>query len=162
MFVTTATVGDNMRKLPSLSSASATSSLPWPSRALVPSARSLPPITTVGSSPARASTSAMNEAASSIAATSEVVVVLPCVPATAMPNFMRISSASISARAITGMRSSRARATSGFAILTAEEMTTTSMPAPTLPGSWPMATAAPKRVKRRVVSDSARSEPLTT
>ncbi len=104
MLVTTATVGESIRKLPSLSSASATRSFPWPSRALVPSARSLPPITTVGSRPARASTSAMKD----------VVVVLPCVPATAMPNFMRISSASISARGITGMRSSRARTTSGF------------------------------------------------
>ncbi len=36
-------------------------------------------------------------------ATMQVVVVLPCVPATAMPYFMRISSASISARGITGI-----------------------------------------------------------
>ena len=37
-----------------------------------------------------------------------VVVVLPCVPATAMPRRKRISSASISARGTTGMRA-RAR-----------------------------------------------------
>ncbi len=52
-----------------------------------------------------------------LAATSDVVVVLPCVPATAMPYFMRISSASISARGMTGMRSARARTTSGFEML---------------------------------------------
>ena len=40
---------------------------------------------------------------------SDVVVVLPCAPATAIPYFMRISSASISARGITGMLASRAR-----------------------------------------------------
>ena len=53
-----------------------------------------PPITAVGSSPARSSTSA----------TIEVVLVLPCAPATAIPNRSRINSASISARAITGIR----------------------------------------------------------
>ena len=53
---------------------------------------SFPPITTVGSS----------SPASSTAATSEVVEVLPWAPATAMLYFRRISSASISARGITG------------------------------------------------------------
>jgi hypothetical protein len=51
-------------------------------------------MTKVGSSPASAST----------LATSEVVVVLPCVPAMAMPCFRRISSASITARGTTGTR----------------------------------------------------------
>ena len=55
-------------------------------------------MTTVGSSPAARST----------VATSDVVVVLPCEPATAMPYFMRISSASISARGMTGMPRARA------------------------------------------------------
>jgi hypothetical protein len=41
-------------------------------------------------------------------ATRLVVVVLPCVPATAMPCLSRISSASISARGTTGMRRARA------------------------------------------------------
>ena len=54
----------------------------------------MPPLITVGSSPA----------ASSSVATSEVVVVLPWVPATATQLFSRISSASISARRTTGMR----------------------------------------------------------
>ena len=51
-------------------------------------------MTKVGSSPPSAST----------LATRLVVVVLPCVPAIAMPCFRRISSASISARGTTGMR----------------------------------------------------------
>ena len=50
-------------------------------------------MTTVGSRPPAAST----------AATIDVVVVLPCMPAMAMPYFRRISSASISARGMTGM-----------------------------------------------------------
>ena len=41
-------------------------------------------------------------------------MVLPCVPATAMPVFPRISSPSISARRMTGMRSRLASTTSGF------------------------------------------------
>ena len=61
-------------------------------------------MTKVGSSPPSASTRAMRL----------VVVVLPCVPATAMPCFRRISSASISARGTTGMPRSRAATTSGL------------------------------------------------
>src|SRR5580698_9094341 len=57
----------------------------------------MPPLITVGSRPA----------ASSRVATSEVVVVLPCVPATATHCLRRISSASISARRTTGMRRAR-------------------------------------------------------
>ena len=52
----------------------------------------MPPLMTVGSSPP----------ASSIAAIIDVVVVLPCVPATAIVFCMRISSASISARLTIG------------------------------------------------------------
>jgi|GEM_PF-4804348 len=58
--------------------------------------------------------------------TSDVVVVFPCAPATATEYFIRISSASISARWMTGMKSSRAFFTSGLSDLTAEETTTTS------------------------------------
>ena len=54
----------------------------------------IPPLITVGSTPP----------ASSSAAIIEVVVVLPCVPATATVDLSRISSASISARRTTGMR----------------------------------------------------------
>ena len=64
-----------------------------PRRALASADSSRPPMTNVGSSPPSASTRAIRL----------VVVVLPCVPATAMPCFRRISSASISARGTTGM-----------------------------------------------------------
>ena len=93
MFVITAIDGHSIRNDRSLSSASATMYSPRPSRALLPKALSRPPITAVGSSPARSSTSAIID----------VVVVLPCEPATAIENRSRISSASISARGITGM-----------------------------------------------------------
>jgi hypothetical protein len=56
----------------------------------------MPPLITVGSMPP----------ASSRAATIEVVVVLPWVPATATLSLRRINSASISARRTTGMRRS--------------------------------------------------------
>ena len=59
------------------------------------------------------------------AAVIEVVVVFPWLPATAMPYFMRISSASISALGITGISRRRASSTSGFEYLTAVEITTT-------------------------------------
>src|SRR5438876_164878 len=73
MLVTTATMGERRRNVPSLSSASATRNSPCPRRAFVPSARSLPPTTMVGSRPASRRT----------AATSEVVVVFPWDPAPA-------------------------------------------------------------------------------
>ena len=75
MFVITAIDGDSFRNERSLSSASTTMYSPRPSRALLPNALSRPPMTAVGSSPARSSTSA----------TIEVVVVLPWAPAIAMP-----------------------------------------------------------------------------
>ena len=116
MLVITAMVGQSMRNDRSLSSASATMYSPRPSRALLPNALSRPPITAVGSTPARSSTSAIIE----------VVVVLPCEPATAIENRSRISSASISARGITGMPRRAASTISGFDARTADENTTTS------------------------------------
>ncbi len=90
------------------------------------------------------------------------MVVLPWVPAIAMPCFMRISSASISARGITGILSSRARTTSGFAKATAEEMTSTSIPSSTwLASCAPAKMVAPSSARRRVVSFSWTSEPDT-
>src|SRR5579883_632586 len=64
----------------------------------------MPPLMTVGSKPP----------ASSSAATMEVVVVLPWVPAMATQLFSRISSASISARRTTGSRRARATTSSGL------------------------------------------------
>ena len=118
MLVTTAMMGDRFRKEASDSSASATMYSPLPRRALAPALFRRPPMTKVGSRPASCST----------LATRLVVVVLPCVPAMAMPLRRRISSASIMARGTTGMRFSRAAMTSGLSALTAVEVTTTSTP----------------------------------
>ncbi len=81
-------------------------------------------MTKVGSSPPSAST----------LATRLVVVVLPCVPAMAMPCFRRISSASIIARGTTGILRSRAASTSGLSACTAVDVTTASAPI-TLPAA---------------------------
>ncbi len=99
-----------------------------------------PPMTKVGSTPASAST----------LATSEVVVVLPCVPAMAMPRFRRISSASMAARGTTGTRAARAAITSGLPPVTAVEVTTAPAPAMCL-ASWPTKTRMPSRPRRRSV-----------
>ena len=55
----------------------------------------------------------------------DVVVVLPCVPATAMLYFRRASSASISARRMTGILRRSASRISGLSSRTAEDVTTT-------------------------------------
>ncbi len=110
----------------------------------------MPPLITVGSSPA----------ASRTAATRLVVVVLPCVPPTAMDHFSRISSASISARRTTGMKRARAAATSGLSRLTALE-TTTTRALSRLAGSWPIATGIPAWRRRRTLALSAISLPCT-
>ena len=107
-------------------------------------------MTMVGSNPPSASNQA----------SMEVVVVLPCEPATRMPCFMRISSASISARGMTGMPFSRAALTSGLLGATALETTTTSA-SPRLAASWPRYTRPPSFSRRRVDSERTRSEPVT-
>ena len=88
-----------------------------------------------------------------------MVVVLPCVPAIAMPCLSFISSASISARGTTGMRRARAASTSGLSPLTAVEVTMQSAPW-MWAASWPIATVAPSDTRRRVAAFSATSEPL--
>ncbi len=151
MLVTTAMAGESLRKLPSDSSASTTISSPLPSLAFEPRELSLPPTTVVGSRPPAAST----------VATMEVVVVLPWLPAMATPYLRRISSASISARGMTGVLRALATTTSGLSRFTAEEMTTTSQ-APTFSARCgPVTTLAPRPSRRRVVSESFRSLPLT-
>jgi len=122
-----------------------------PSRALLPKALSRPPITAVGSSPARSRTSA----------TIDVVVVFPCEPATAMPYRSRISSASISARGITGTWIAPAAATSGLSAPIADDTTTTSAD-PTLAAAWPVATRMPSVSSRSVTLDRFTSDPLTS
>ena len=150
ILVTTASTGCRYRNEASDSSASTTMNSPAPSRALEPAASSRPPITKVGSSPPSAST----------LATRLVVVVLPCVPATAMPCRSRISSASISARGTTGIFFARAATTSGLSSLTALDTTTASAPA-MCSSAWPRWILAPSCRSRRVAGVSARSEPLT-
>ena len=132
------------------SSASTTMNSPAPSRALDAALTRRPPITKVGSRPPSAST----------LATRLVVVVLPCVPAIAMPCFRRISSASISARGTTGMRFACAAATSTLCGGTAVETTTASASA-TLSALCPSVTFAPSVASRSVAAFAARSEPLT-
>ena len=155
MVVTTAITGASSRNERSLSSASTTMYSPWPTRALAPAWFTRPPTTNVGSRPAAART----------AATIEVVVVFPCAPATAMPNFRRISSASISARGITGIFSRCASTTSTLSCGTAEEITTTCAPctlfgADGLRKSWRPSCAAarlPGRVSNRSPKQRSRS-----
>src|SRR6476469_866510 len=61
MLVTSAIAGDSLRNERSLSSASTTMYSPFPSLALLPNALSRPPITAVGSMPARSILSATIE-----------------------------------------------------------------------------------------------------
>ena len=119
-----------------------------PSLAFAPALLRRPPITKVGSSPASANT----------LATRLVVVVLPCVPAMATPCFMRISSASMTARGTMGMWRSRAASTSGLSALTAVEVTTASA-SWTLSAECPTCVAMPKAARRRSVALSDKSEP---
>ena len=72
-----------------------------------------------------------------------VVVVLPWEPAMAMPYFMRISSASISPRGITGILAAWAAITSGLSPFTAVEITTTWASSMRL-ASWPMWIGTPR------------------
>ena len=101
-------------------------------------------------------------ASASTLATRLVVVVLPCVPATAMPCFRRISSASIIARGTTGILRARAAATSGLSSFTALEITTASALATLLRGMAHDAPSRPGVFRRCVAALSSRSEPLTS
>ena len=94
---------------------------------------SFPPITTVGSMPPAAST----------VATIEVVVVLPWAPAMATPYLSRMSSASISARGMTGTCFSRAAITSTLSFFTADEITTT-CGVVMFSARWPMKISPPR------------------
>ena len=149
-FVTTDKIGDNLKNERSLSSASATRYWLCPSRAFDPIASTRPPTTTVGSKPPAVSTDA----------TIDVVVVFPCIPAIAMPYFSRISSASISARWITGIFRARASVTSGLFSWTAE-LTTTTLAPTTFAAACPSNTVAPSVASRSVTADRRRSDPLT-
>ncbi len=110
----------------------------------------MPPLITVGSSPPF----------SSSVATSEVVVVLPWVPAIATQLFSRISSASISARRTTGSRFSRAATSSGLSRLIAVETTTTSA-SPRFSALCPTNVVMPFSARRLTLAPSDASEPCT-
>ena len=103
---------------------------------------------TSGSRPPSASTDAMRL----------VVVVLPCVPAMAMPCFSRISSASISARGTTGRRARAPRRLRDCRRRPRSRRRPRRRLA-TFAASWPIATVAPSCARRRVAALSARSEP---
>ncbi|MGB5995223.1 MAG: hypothetical protein WBG20_07390 [Candidatus Deferrimicrobiaceae bacterium] len=94
-------------------------------------------------------------------ATIEVVVVLPCVPAIAMPYFIRMSSASISARGMTGIFLRCASITSSLSGRMAEETTTTETSSGMLAGPCPDRICAPRLPSRSVMSVSLWSDPVT-
>ena len=94
--------------------------------ALAPALVRRPPMTKVGSRPPCASTDA----------TRLVVVVLPWVPAMAMPRFRRINSPSITARGTSGILRARAATTSGLSCGTAVDVTTASA-SPMFSAAWP-------------------------
>ena len=117
MLVTTATSRGSSRNERSDSSASTTIHSPSPQAALVPSERSSPPIRNAGSRPQ----------ASSTWATMPQVVVLPCVPATAIAFLSDATWPSSVPRWITSRPASRAAASSGLSSGMAVE-TTSSAP----------------------------------
>ena len=136
-FVTTAMSRPSARNERSDSSASITAHSPAPHAALVPAARSSPPIRNAGSRPDSSSASAAIEA----------LVVLPCVPPTAIVRFIRDSSPSRSPRWRTVAPASRAAASSGLSSGIAVE-TTTSAPSGRLAASWPMTGSMPASLSR--------------
>ena len=105
-------------------------------------------MTNVGSRPPSASTDAMRL----------VVVVLPCVPATAMPCFRRISSASISARGTTGI-AALARGDDFRIVRRDRRRHDDGVGAGDVRRACPIATATPSRARRVVTALAARSEP---
>ena len=114
-----AAAGANMRNEPSLSSASATNSSPLPSSAPRPVSARTPPITYDGSAPSSRST----------VVSMEVVVVLPCVPATATVRLPSMTEASAAARCSTRSPCCRAAASSGLSGRIAVDTTRVSAPA---------------------------------
>ncbi len=79
------------------------------------------------------------------------VVVLPCVPATAMPRRSSMTRASISARRSTGRPAARAARSSGLASPIADDVTT-SAASPRLAASWPTVTATPASLEQARVA----------
>ena len=116
MFVISACAGSYWRKAFTYSSASTTANGPSPSRAFPSSSGTSPPTSTSGS----------RSPLATISARMAVVVVLPCVPATASRLRPALSLLTISARVSTGTRRSRAAASSGLSSCAAAVATTSS------------------------------------
>src|SRR5438309_6455106 len=150
MLVTIAISGSSERNARSYSSASITMRSPRPAYAFVPRSRRTAPQMSDGSRPP----------ARSAVHASAVVVLFPCVPATARTRLPRASSRHASSRFHTGMPAARAAATSGFASPYALDRTTTSAPA-TLLASNAVATVAPSAARACARGHEPRSEPLT-
>ena len=123
---------------------------PVPSLAFAPAEVNLPPITKVGS----------NLPCAKIDATRLVVVVLPCVPAIAIPCLRRMSSPNITARCMTGTWAALAAKISGLSPVTAVEITTASA-LPIWLALCPINISAPNAFNRCVDELSDKSEPLT-
>ncbi len=147
--MSTATLGASFSSERSDSSASTTSHSPAPQPALDPVDRTSPPTRYAGSSPQpRSAWTTMLD-----------VVVLPCVPVTAIVGRSRVISPSRSARCSSRSPRSRAATRSGFSGGIALE-TTTSAPSGTFAASCPSLTLIP--ASRRYGESAARSEPLTS
>ena len=132
MLVTTATSRRSARNERSDSSASITAQSPPPQAALVAAERSSPPIRKAGSRPHSRSACAAIEA----------VVVLPCVPLTAIVRLSADSSPSSSPRWSTRAPAARPATSSGLSGGIAVD-STSSAPAGTLAASWPIAGSMP-------------------
>src|SRR5881296_1978724 len=91
---------------------------------------------------------------------SAVVVLFPCVPATARTRLPRPSSRHASSRFHTGVPAARAAAISGLLSPYALDRTTTSAPA-TLLGSKAVATIAPSTARACASGHDPVSDPLT-
>ena len=91
-----------------------------------------------------------------------VVVVLPCVPETATERGYRfVTSPSMTDRSMAGMPFSRAATSSGLSLGTAALYTTSSAPS-TFSGLCSVNTGIPYPRTRSSVSDSLRSEPVSS
>ena len=118
--------------------------------ALPPIASRSPPISTCGSLPARSSRNAIIE----------VVVVLPCDPATAIPSQPFNNAANKSERWNIGNPLRCASNTSGFSVRMALE-TTIAFTSVRFAAAWPRKIVAPLFARRAVTSDACKSEPET-
>jgi hypothetical protein len=148
--VTTEACGAYSRNEPSLSSASATKISPLPLCALAPDSLSWPPIANDGSAPQCCSATV----------SSDVVVVLPWVPAIATARRPAMTEASAAALGSTRRPRRRASTSSGLVSRIAEDTTTVSA-SPTWPGAWPMCTVAPTARSAASARESLASLPET-